>query len=196
LRGIPIPRLPRDLSGQTRLGAKNSIGPVRVNLDLPMIPSFVVSAAGVLAAVDAIDTTAVSQFATRFGATFKEYAIVGARLRLKHVPQGVACMGSVYAFLDEKSAAAPTFSVTADRPRVEIQTISTASNAFVGPDTVKTYEIDWMAADLDDEDWNPIATNYTPLWLKLYSDTGNLLSSGAATIFITGTLAFVFRGLQ
>lgn len=183
---FPQPRIPRLIGSDTALSARDSVYPPRVKLDVPL--SFVVQtiAAGALAAVIPIDTTAVTNW-VEFAALFKEYAIVGARLELR--PNAMATTsGYSAAYLDETSNAAPTASSTLQNARVDML------NAPVF--RPGGYHITWTPRDILDLDYVATGTNFTPVYLKLFTDVANFGSNVATTgqWIITGSVAFEFRG--
>lgn len=183
---FPRPSLPFRLGADTRLPQNLSVYPV-VKLDVPIIPFQATIAAGATSLSVAIDPNAVFAFSTRFASLFREYAILGARLELR--PQNISPAGGVCAaFLDEQVAAAPTGPQAVNRPRLDMT---------LAPLTVpKAYHLDWTPRDLLDLDYVSTATTFTPVWLKIYTDTPNFFTPASTTgqILVTGTIAFQFRG--
>jgi len=183
---FPQPRLPWRLGADSSLPQALSVYPT-VNLDVPMIPINTAIVAGATALVSPIDLTQVFNFAARFATLFREYAIVGARLEIR--PQNISPAGGlIAAFLDEQSSAAPTGPNAVNRPRLDMT---------AGPLTVpRAYHLDWKPRDLLDLDYVSTATTFTPVWLKIYTDSANFFTPAAMTgqVLITGTIAFQFRG--
>jgi len=183
---FPQPRLPWRLGADTQLPQALSVYP-NLALDVPIIPALATIAAGATALSLPLDLTQVFNFALRFATLFREYAIVGARLEIR--PQNVSPAGGIIAaFLDEQSAAAPTGPDAVNRPRLDMT---------AAPLTVpKAYHIDWKPRDILDLDYVSTATTFTPVWLKIYTDTANFFAPAAMTgqVIVTGTLAFQFRG--
>jgi len=182
---FPQPRIPRLLGAAVRLPSGISVYP-SVNLDVPIIPLAVNVAAGALAAVNPMDTTAMNAFAARFGVVFNEYAIVGANLEVRVTdvtnPAGIAAV-----FLDEESNATPTSAQALNRPRLDI--------LLNQQTTPQPYRISWVPRDLLDLDYVPTGTNFTPVFLKTFASSATgTTGSTTAQILITGSLALCFRG--
>lgn len=183
---FPRPRLPLRLGADSSLPQALSVYP-QVNLDVPIIQQNLAIVAGVCASSVALDTTVIQDWATRFAAVFREYAIVGARLELRMNNVAVTS-GMAAAFLDEQSAAAPTPSNALNRPRLDM---------IVGPLFVpRAYRLDWTPRDILDLDYVAVGTNFTPVWLKVITDNGNFGTQNTTTgsIIVTGSLALSFRG--
>jgi hypothetical protein len=145
--------------------------------------------AGAAATAIGLDLTRVQDWTTRFATLFKEYAIVGARLEIR--PQNIAnTAGIIAAYLDEQSGAAPTAVEALHRPRLDM----TAGPLFVP----KAYHIDWTPLDLLDLDFVDVATTFSPVWLKIFTNVANFgtLATTTGEVLVTGTLALEFRGYQ
>jgi len=183
---FPKPRLPSLLGSAHNLRAGQTIYP-RVDLDLPYVGSQYAVVGGALAQSIPIDKTNVALFATRFGATFGEYAIVGARFEIRTQGPVAAQQGFYTVTIDEKSAASPTSAVL-DQARLDVL-ISTTESPNV-------HVINWKPVDYLDLDWTPIGTTYTPAWLKLFASNANTFTgaSTTASVVVTGAIAFCFRG--
>jgi hypothetical protein len=184
---FPQPRIPRLLGAAATLGNSISVYPNGVQLDVPITQQNLAIVAGALAAVVPLDLSIVNAFAARFGAVFKEYAIVGAKLELR--PNNMAVTAGVTgAYIDENSNAAPTAGTTMNVPRLDML------NAPLFE--VKPRLITWTPRDFIDLDYVPIATTFTPAWLKVFTDVANFGSTVTTTgqWVITGSLAFSFRG--
>jgi hypothetical protein len=184
---MPVPRLPRWL-GTPNLSASNSVYP-RVDLDVPIACTNVSFTAGSLAEVFSIDNTAIPNFATRFGATFKEFAIVGARLELRltsaTTPQGV-----LLAYIDELSNASPT-ATSVDYAHAEVPVVGSVVDS-----TGSIHKISWMAKSYADLTWDPIGTAGTVAYLKIFGNVANtgLNAATAGALMITGAYSVCFRG--
>jgi len=184
---MPRPRLPKWI-GTPNLAAGVSVYP-RVNLDVPISVSQLQVATGNLAAVINIDSSLIPNFATRFGATFKEFAIVGARFELR-VTNTTAPQGLVLAFIDEDSNAAPTTS-SVNYPHAEVPIVSTSVD-----DRGSLHVVQWMAKSYADLTWDGIGTSGVVAYLKAWASTATT-SNGATTaanILVTGSYALCFRG--
>ena len=183
---FPQPRLPFRLGADERLPQGLSVYP-RVKMDVPIVTRIASIAAGTVSAVFPLDTTAVQAFSTRFASLFREYAIVGARLELR-VQNASPASGIIAAYLDEQSGAAGGGAEALARPRLDM---------VVGPLTVpKSYHLDWTPRDILDLDYVSTATNFTPVWLKIYGDPTSfgINASTTGSVLVTGSLAFEFRG--
>lgn len=184
---FPQPRLPRLLGAAKALSAGSSVYPT-INLDVPISQMIVPIVAGAAATSLLIDQSKVSNFVTRFGGLFKEYAIVGARfeLRMNNVVQGAGVMG---VYLDETSPTVPSAASTLDSARVDVL-ISPQFSAG------GSYRIDWTPRDILDLDYVSTGTVFTPIFLKAFTNTANFNTLAATTgdLLVTGALAFTFRG--
>lgn len=185
---LPIGRLPITLGADRTLSANRTIYPSMVKLDVPIVALAPLIVTGQSSAVYPLDTNLIRAWATRFGALFDEYAIVGfsGEVRLSNV---VNPAGVLFCLIDEKSAS-PLGPAAANSARLDI-----AVNNY---DTSNHYRINWVARDYLDLEWQDIANNYIPAWLKFYaspSETGTTAST-TASILITGTLALCFRGYR
>jgi len=184
--GLPIPRLPFLIGSATDLKSNQSVYPY-INLDLPIVLNKVSIVAGACAGVVNLDISQINSFATRFGVTFREYAITGARLEVR-VTNVANPAGLVICFLNEKQAGAPIVGEAQDSPHLEALVSSTESPS--------RHMIDWLAKDTLDLQWTVITSTVTPCYLKLWAaaaSTGTLAGT-TADILITGALHFSFRG--
>lgn len=156
-------------------------------MDVPLTTQILSIVAGSLAGVVPIDVSRVTNFVSRFGAVFKEYAIVGCSLELR--PNNIAVTsGMTGAYIDEQSNSAPTANGLNDVPRLDMINAPLLQ--------VKPYRLDWRPADLLDLDFVSTSATFTPAWLKLYTDTANFGTSASTSgqWIITGALALEFRG--
>lgn len=182
--------LPKLVVAGTSLSAKTSTSPMMVTLDLPTSALVYTVVAGVLAASGLIDKSIIPAFATRFGATFVEYRILGFRGTIRQRSNtGSTQDGTTAFFLDERNAAVPTSSTSLDHPRIEIANIVNSSD--------KLHMINWVANDITDEQWTNTAATITPVYLKGYTDASNFGTSTTTvvTYAVMGTIRFQFRGL-
>ena len=185
---IPIARLPLTLGSDRRLTSRTSVYPT-VMLDVPLIVTRTAVAAGATASVYALAIAQIKDFATRFGAVFDEYAIVGARLEVR-INNIVNPQGFVTCYLDEKSSSAATAATALAAARLDMMvSVNEAPSR---------YNIDWVPQDYTDLSYSDIGTSYTPVYLKFFAsnaDTGTALTT-TFDIMLTGTLAFTFRGYK
>ncbi len=184
---FPIPRLPKWL-GTPNLSQANSVYP-RVDLDIPIVISSQAVAAGAIAISSNIDTSNVPSWSTRFGATFKEFAIVGARFELR-VTSSTNGQGVVLAYIDENSNAAPT-STALNYPHAEIPLVSNSVDS-----TGSIHRVEWVARSYADLTWDAIGTSGIVGYLKLFASNA-ATGTGATTtanILVSGVFAVCFRG--
>jgi len=184
--GLPIARLPIKLGADRKLNANSSVYPL-VNLDVPMVFNSLPMAAGAISSVLSIDRSQISNFATRFGALFDEYCIVGMKLEVRLNTVGNPS-GLMAVYLDEKSSAAPTGAPANGANRLDMAVVSTESPS--------RYEIDWKARDYTDLAWTATTTTVTPVYVKFFSSVATTATTATTTcnVLVTGTLACCFRG--
>lgn len=184
---VPIARLPITLGSDRSLSAGRSVYP-RVNLDVPIIFTRTAVAAGATTSVFNLDIGKIDSFATRFGALFDEYCIVGCKLEVRLnnivVPQGFVC-----AYIDEKSSSVATLSAAQSAGRIDM---------VVGVESPSRYDISWVPGDFTDLSYSDIGTTVTPAYLKFFASNAGTGTNAATTfdIMITGTMAFTFRGYK
>lgn len=183
---MPRPRLPAWI-GTPNLRQGLAIYP-RVNLDVPIQMSTMGVVAGGLAQVANIDTSQIPNFATRFGATFKEFAIVGARFEVRlctsAVPQGL-----ILCYVDEDSNAAPT-ATAQNYAHAEIPIVGSSTDT-----TGSLHRIEWVARSYADLTWDAIGTSGVVGYLKMFAAavTGTAATT-TATLVLSGAFAICFRG--
>jgi len=141
---------------------------------------------GLIAIAYNVNIGNVIGFATRFGSTFVEYRIVRARINIQMFSS--TNPGVLRVWWDEKSNATPT--------EVEAEERATGSLSCSATDKVLTSK--WVCADPLDLQYQAIATTFTPVTFKFYTDNANFGSSIVATDYleISGEFQFQFRGLQ
>jgi len=184
---MPMPRLPRWI-GTPNISANNAVYP-RLNLDVPITLTQANVATGALATTINIDSSLIPNFSTRFGATFKEFAIVGARFEIRLTATSTA-QGFVLAYIDELSNAAPT-ATSINYARAELPIVSTQVDTRGSMHTVE-----WVARSYADLTWDAIGTSGVVAYLKLFASTGQTGTSAttAAQIAVSGAYALAFRG--
>jgi hypothetical protein len=117
---------------------------------------------GVVAQTYAVSSDNITGFNTRFSNTYDEYRIVGADFKL--IPLG-ANAGEMNFWFDEKSAAAPTANMAAER---------ICRQATMNSGSPKsTITMKWRARDLLDLQYSPIGTGVNPVIFKAYTDNTN-----------------------
>jgi len=183
--------VPRVVGGSDHLTAKQSISPVVVQIDMPIIPQVIALVSGTIAANDGMTPPGlINAWATRIKTLFAEYRLLGCKLLIRQINTPNSTASGVTAFyLDEKNGNAPSAATTLDHPRVEIPNSPVTSN--------KVSSLSWVANDLLDEDWTDCAANITPVFLKTYSDLANFATSNTTVteFLITGSFRLQFRGL-
>ncbi len=184
---LPQPRLPSWVGSNDRLNARESAYPDMVKLDCPITIQKQSIVAGALGANFNVSSSLINNFATRFGALFNEYAIVGARLELR-VTNVVNPAGLYIVSLDEISSSVPTTTIL-DQPHIE-KLITAAEDPSAAI-------IEWKAHDFFDETWTAVGSNPVPFTLKFYasSSTGTTVTT-TADILVSGALAMCFRGYK
>jgi len=183
---FPKPRIPRLLGSASSLSAANSVYP-RVDLDVPFVGLQQAIAAGAVSVAVPLDTTVISNWASRFGALFKEYAIVGASLEVRCQGPITAQQGYFAVAIDEKDGTAPTSAILFV-PRLDVL-ISTTESPNV-------HKVKWAPHDFLDLQWTETATNVTSVWLKVFASNAATFTAGTtvANVLVTGTIAVSFRG--
>lgn len=184
---FPFPRLPRWI-GTPNLSASNVVYP-RVNLDIPIAVQSASVTAGAMATVLNIDTSAIANWSTRFGALFKEFAIVGARFEVR-ITSATTPQGMILAYVDEGASGAPTASAL-DYAHAEIPITSTSIDS-----TGSLHRVEWTAHSFADLTWDLSNTSGVVGYLKLYASTGSTGTAAGTTanVLITGSYAVCFRG--
>lgn len=138
---------------------------------------------GVISVAFACDTSTVTDWANRFSSLFEEYRLV--RVDAKIDTFSVLNPGLLKIFFDEKSSTVPTAAAALERSQRDIAASNTGRHV-----------VTWRVRDIADLVYSPTGTNYTPVWLKIYTDNGNLGSSIVATPygFVSFMYTFQFRG--
>jgi len=185
--GLPVPRLPFLIGSSNNLGASRSVYP-RVDLSIPIIPSFAAIVAGGLTTVLSISASAalIENWAA-FSALFGEFCLVGFTLEFR-MNNVVTPAGLILIYVDEKSAAAPTFVNAASAPHLDILVSQTESPS--------KHLVSWKARDLADLQWTSTAATELPVWVKLFAavaSTGTAAGT-TGTVQITGAVQVSFRG--
>jgi len=142
---------------------------------------------GVLQTSIALDSSHLNGFATRFGSTFDEYRILGVNVKIRPISPAT---GVTRYFFNEKNGTVPS---TVDAyERVGL----TLSNSNANSSSTRT--MSWRARDLLDLQYTPIGTNFTPVWLKIYTDLDTFGAPAVATPISYLEVDFLveFRGLQ
>lgn len=191
---IDIPRgnVPRDISSARAVTPATSIYPRLLRLAVPISPDFFqVTATNALNAVTPLDTTLITNFAAKFAVLFREYVILGFNLQLRLIQQSATAAGYggiIRVYLDESSNSSPTATSSEQSAGLNI--------ANDGVESPNRYNIKWKNRNLIDLAWGSTATNVTPVWIKLYSDSPifGLPTSTTFQIAMTGTVLFAFRG--
>jgi len=142
---------------------------------------------GVISALAAVSTGAITSFAARFGSTFDEYRILGANLRITPV---AASTGVSKLWFDEKSNAAASLVDSQERNSLSLANTNAMSKS--------QHVMRWRARDLLDLEYSPIGTVTTPVYWKLYTDTANWGAPAAVTpLWLVEVESIIeFRGLK
>jgi hypothetical protein len=184
--GVPVPRLPFLIGSANNLPFKQSVYPT-ISVSVALGLSKVSIVAGALATAINIDETLIPSFNTRFASTFRECAILGARIELR-MTNVANPTGLVIVFLNEKTSASPVASEAQDAPHLDMLVSSTESPT--------RHLLDWKARDLLDLEWSAIASVATPVTLKLFASVATTLTAAGTTadILISGAMQIGFRG--
>jgi hypothetical protein len=184
--GVPVPRLPFLIGSATDLPAGKSVYP-SWSVSIPLGLSKISLVAGACATAINIDETLVPSFTTRFTSTFREAAIVGARLEIR-VTNVVNPAGLAFVFLNEKTSASPVASEAQDAPHLDVLISNNESPS--------RHMLEWKAKDLLDLQWSAIASVATPVTLKVFAAVATTLTTATTTadILVSGAIQFAFRG--
>lgn len=143
---------------------------------------------GLIANAFNVTANSIGNFATRFGATFDEYRIIGVKMQARCFSS--TNPGLMVAWFDEKDGAAPTLAEAQQK----------MVTAFSASDVRGKHQIKWHARDPVDLEYTVISTIVTPIPVtyKIYTNTANFGSSAVATPYIelVPQLRVQFRGLQ
>ncbi len=146
------------------------------------------STTGTVASATVVDpTTIVTSWATRFGALYEEYRIVGVRAQTNFFSSTNS--GIIAAYWDEKTPfTTPTATIVQQR-----STYKTSLSA-----TDRPLRMNWVPKDLLDLEYTPILTGVSPVAICFYTDTAVFgspnTSVGLAEVSLYLTIQF--RGYQ
>lgn len=153
------------------------------------IPSFTASLSttvgtGAIANVTTIGSAIVTNWATRFQSLYEEFRIISCTAKVDCFSSNNP--GQIRCYWDEKSATAPTAATASTRGQF----------VFSASDVTKRHSSTWMARDLLDLQYSPVATNPAPVYFKLYTDNASYGSSIVATGYVSVSFMMVvqFRG--
>lgn len=182
---------PKLVQGGRNLDGNLSESPQLVTLDLPMNPFQASVVAGNMTFTNSIDGNDIANFSTRFGATFLEYRIIGARINIRAPTVVTSPSGTSVFFIDEKIFSAPTTIQAVSRPCLEMaNNIDTSGNV---------HQIKWKAEELEDMAFTPTSTPtaFIPFAIKGYTDTSAFasLAGTACSFWFRGSVRIQFRGL-
>lgn len=182
---------PRLVQGGKKLDGNLSESPQVVTLDINMNPFQCSVVAGNMTFTNSIDANDIANFATRYGNTFLEYRIIGARFNIRPPSVVTSPSGTSVFFIDEKVFIAPTTSQALSRPCVEIPNVVDTNGSI--------YQIKWKAMELTDMAYNSTASPaaYIPFAIKAYTDTSAFasLAATACTFYFRGSVRIQFRSL-
>jgi hypothetical protein len=139
---------------------------------------------GVIAAVQTMDSSQVTNWATRFE-VFDEYRVV--RVEVEILTFSTVNPGVINCWFDEDSSAAPTATGAQER----------ATKRFAASSASQTHKMVWIPRDINDMIFNPIASGSGEVNFNLYTNNTNFGSSIVATPYVTVSayLLVQFRGL-
>jgi len=183
---LPVGKLPIVIGSDRSLSANVSVYPKRVSLSVPFTALTMNVAGGAIANVNQINIGLVQNFATRFASLFDEYCLVGAKLEIRIQAVSALATGYVLVGLDEKNTAVGTSGLQ-DQPHIEVMMSNTESPS--------RYHIAWIAKDYLDLQWSSTGTSVTPVSIKMFCGASTGVGvANTATLILSGTLAFDFRG--
>jgi hypothetical protein len=182
---------PRMVQGMKNLDGNLSEAPQLVTLDLPLNPFQSSIVAGNMTFTNSIDANDIANFTSRYGGTFLEFRIIGARFNIRPPTVVTSPSGTSVFFIDEKLFTAPTTSQSLSRPCVEIPNVVDTSGSI--------YTIKWKAQELEDMAFTPTSTPtaFIPFAIKAYTDTSAFasLAATACTFYFRGAVRIQFRSL-
>jgi len=189
-RGLKKPKQPLAVRVRQELSDGNAYrSQQKCVLTVPGTPFLLTTTitTGVISALAAVGTGAITSFAARFGSTFDEYRVLGANLKITPV---AASTGVSKLWFDEKSNAAASLVDSQERNALALAN----TNAMSKSQAV----MKWRARDLLDLQYTPIATATTPVYWKLYTDTANWGAPVAVTALwlVEVDTIIEFRGLK
>lgn len=142
---------------------------------------------GVIALDVGISNVLISNFATRFGATWEEFRIISAQCDVRLFSS--TNPGLLIGWFDEKNiGVAPTLA--------ESRTKSVPKMGFNASSVDTLHKFRWTAHDITDLVYTATNANKFPVDFKIYSDLANYGSSAVATAYgeVFTTLVVQFRG--
>lgn len=142
---------------------------------------------GVIAAAVNVDPVGqLSNWATRFQATFKEYRVIKSVLKMKTF--GSTLPGQMNAWVDETLTSAPTATQAAQYQGVT--TFPAGNNEY-------THTVKWNPHSPTELAYLPLATASTNATYKIYTDAASYGSSIVATPYLSIQIMFTiqFRGI-
>jgi len=159
-----------------------------VKLDFPIVPTTTSTAAGALSfVVNIVAATALIANYPNLSAVFDEVSIVGARFEIR-VDVTANPAGVIWAYIDEKVAAAPTLANSQNKSRLDIFASTNESP--------NRYTILWKAKDYADLVWESVGAATASAFLKIFASNAGTgtNAAGAFSVAITGSVALCFRG--
>lgn len=142
---------------------------------------------GVIASTQTIDPTSVlNGWNARFAATFKEYRVVKAVLKMKTFSSVLP--GQINSWVDETSVTAPTATQA-----VEYQGITT----YPAGNNERTHTVKWVPHSTTELAYLPMGTASNNAAFKVYTDNALFGSSIVATQYMTAQqfITIQFRGI-
>lgn len=142
---------------------------------------------GALASAISVDpTAALANWATRFGAVFKEYRVIKAVLKMKMFSSTLP--GQMNAWVDETLTGNPT-----SAQAQEYQGVTT----FPAGANEMTHIVKWVPHSPTELAYVPVATGSTNATFKIYTDNASFGSSIVATQYMTyqQIITIQFRGI-
>jgi len=159
---------------------------------IPGAPTTLTTAASVLSVTTSCDPIAnITGFAARFGATFTEYRVLAVKVEV-YPTVGTATFTNtqVLVWFDEANTNNPT----SNEAKELVQPLRIQMSAYQSP--IKSMK--WHARDLNDLAYTPVATSFSPVTVKYYSDgTWGAIGAAVTTLGVARSWFLVeFRGLK
>jgi hypothetical protein len=158
-------------------------------IDIPCIPGLISVAAGATATSYIIQTGQIRNWINRFGATFREYVILGS-VSVIRITGLTAGLGMLAVYLEESNAGvAPTAARALDSARLEIPLDNNESPS--------QFQVKWKLHDVAEMPFAAVATTISPVSLQFYTDNANFFTGAGttATLNVSTVMRVCFRGL-
>jgi hypothetical protein len=185
---LPIGRVPRPLGAMQRLSPNNTVYPRMLRLDFPLVPITTSTVVGAISFVtNLVPAPATIANWANIAAVFDEVALVGVRLECR-IDVTANPAGIVWAYIDEKLAAAPTLGNSQNKPRLDMY-VSTNESP-------NRYSLTWKSRDFLDLQWIAASAPAIVAYFKMFASNAGTGTNAAGTfnVAVTGSIALCLRG--